>query len=1193
MADNTNPFGDARSAQQFSRDFSRYMEDAMNSYFAGRQFQGMRNNMASQSSMSDRVRGQNKDTDGWNFNPNSNRPGYRSSRGFLDDFEKGFTKEMLDALAGGDFKQNINKALTDFSKTMGFDISELGSKLGQQMAKQAMQSNLGQQVSGAIKNALVGEKGNGGALGHIGDFLGDIGNADLKNLFNQMVGDVFNTGAGAVTEAAGGVAEASAITEGSLATLGATGEAAGAGIVASEGALAGMATAVSTALPPILVALAAIAVAAEIAGPALEGLADVTEALGAAAFRSDTERAKRREAAEKRLTDDINYMVEQPFKILNEAATEWYNAWDNNLRTIGQTQGYDKEAVYSLYSSYAERLRDEGLSSVISSTSVIDGLKQVLSTGLSGQAAEEFAYVATKLNNAIPNQDFFQYAGTYAQIASNAIAQGASQAEALNLANEQLESFANNVLYASRELAGGFSTGLTNASQLFTDAVNIAQAARTGNATEISGTLTSVSAVLGAVAPDLAQGLVQNIVNAAVGGNSESIVALRSLAGINASNTEFLRAFAEDPQSVFSALFNKLAELQTMSNDNFMEVAEGLAPIFGVDMAALARVDFSYLANAITEMNTNSGALAENMELLASGQTTTTAEQAKMAEINQMILDDGLGIVLDNEAARVIQEHMWQEQQTVAITSATYSVEIKGALLHLVEGIAETVTNIIRFLNPIGAINEALENIAETADDMATQREALNQILERGAISINAEQMRNLTNYSGSRVLDIFNEGINDSNHAATISTRLLGMLFGSSASNSAVQTSSATALSVIRALSPALALNSLNPTAEDLVTLGGNIFANATSYSGSGRSSRGANSQYGWGTVGKTSARFLAAISNSADAYAGQSVAAEIMEQATKDNKDKFATLLGTISEANLASINLGKNAEGKFETGKGVEWGSKKTYDQWVKESFGDDRDAYLEAISAYGTTEEKIKGQFQAYQAQAQAQVSEARAQAESDFYADARNAIEEMRKYWGYETSAEGVYKSNIWQPYMDFWDISRGNYRSQFWTPFFEDNMKFDQGILKIFNEMENERDNWIGAPTNEGTVRGLLHTINATLIAFNDSFNAWVQEWTDFYINHTTYTERTTSADWNELLNMEQATRDDTSLAIANALEAISNIEDLKDPTVQQNVLLAKIVVLLEAIMQQNNSTGGLALPDSLSALGLGIVTRT
>ena len=85
--------------------------------------------------------------------------------------------------------------------------------------------------------------------------------------------------------------------------------------------------------------MAAIAVAAEIVGPALEGLADVTKALGAAAFRSDSERAKRREAAEKRLTDDINYMVEQPFKILNEAAQKWYDAWDSNLRDIAQTQG--------------------------------------------------------------------------------------------------------------------------------------------------------------------------------------------------------------------------------------------------------------------------------------------------------------------------------------------------------------------------------------------------------------------------------------------------------------------------------------------------------------------------------------------------------------------------------------------------------------------------------------------------------------------------------------------------------------------------------------------------------------------------------------------------------------------------------------------------------------------------------------
>ena len=66
MADNTNPFGDARAAQQFSRDFSRYMEYAMNSYFAGQQLQGMRNNLASQSAASDRSRSQNN-SGGWNL----------------------------------------------------------------------------------------------------------------------------------------------------------------------------------------------------------------------------------------------------------------------------------------------------------------------------------------------------------------------------------------------------------------------------------------------------------------------------------------------------------------------------------------------------------------------------------------------------------------------------------------------------------------------------------------------------------------------------------------------------------------------------------------------------------------------------------------------------------------------------------------------------------------------------------------------------------------------------------------------------------------------------------------------------------------------------------------------------------------------------------------------------------------------
>ena len=89
-----------------------------------------------------------------------------------------------------------------------------------------------------------------------------------------------------------------------------------------------------------------------------------------------------------------------------------------------------------------------------------------------------------------------------------------------------------------------------------------------------------------------------------------------------------------------------------------MEVAESLSSIFGISMDAFARVDFNYLADAIASMNVNDAALLENMDLLASGETTTSAEEMRMRQINQYMIDEGLSYVLDNEVARSIQEHM-------------------------------------------------------------------------------------------------------------------------------------------------------------------------------------------------------------------------------------------------------------------------------------------------------------------------------------------------------------------------------------------------------------------------------------------------------------------------------------------------------------------------------------------------------
>ena len=55
------------------------------------------------------------------------------------------------------------------------------------------------------------------------------------------------------------------------------------------------------------------------------------------------------------------------------------------------------------------------------------------------------------------------------------------------------------------------------------------------------------------------------------------------------------------------------------------------------------------------------------------------------------------------------------------------------------------------------------------------------------------------------------------------------------------------------------------------------------------------------------------------------------------------------------------------------------------------------------------------------------------------------------------------------------------------------------------------------------------------------------------------------------------------------------NIVDLKDPTIQTNALLAQILIVVNAIMNQQNevagTTGQNQLLESLSAMALGMTT--
>lgn len=595
------------------------------------------------------------------------------------------------------------------------------------------------------------------ALSAIKDILPEGLLDSLGGLFGKGAASAAGEAAGSMAgEAAAGAAtstlSSAAAGAGAAAGEGAAGAAAAGAIAEGGGALTAALGTAAAALGPIAV-VAGVVVAglwivdkafdelAQTVEPLAEGLSSIKDAFSDAANSATENNKKYGELAKQRIEADVELYIKEPFRILQEAAQELYNAWDNSIRTINQTQGYSKEDLNKLIGNYATRLRSEGLSAVVSSADITTNLKQVLDAGLSGDVATEFAYEATKLSAAVPTQDWFSYASTYASVAAQQIEAGKSQSEAIAYASQQLESFASNVLYASRQISGGFSTGLKNAEDLFSKAVKIANAAHTNNQSEISGVLTAVSAKVGSVAPDLASSIIDAVYNAATGGNSSELVALRSLAGINASNTEFLQQFAKNPQSVFTNLFDKLGDMQHMSDDNYMEVAEGLSKIFGISQEALSQVDFKSLASAISQMNVNNNSLSENMKLLASGESTTTAEQEKMAQINQYMIDNGLAYVMDNEAAREIQKHMWDEQLAREMQQSTYAVELRGSAIDLLTGIKNTVFNIF---NLVGLNIPKAASIIKNVADAVQQPSELKAMLEKGAVGTNQKALQNL-----------------------------------------------------------------------------------------------------------------------------------------------------------------------------------------------------------------------------------------------------------------------------------------------------------------------------------------------------------------------------------------------------------------------------------------------------------------
>lgn len=946
-----------------------------------------------------------------------------------DNFTDAFEKGLSDALLGSDFKKQISGSLNRFAADLGMEMEDLPGYFGDQ---------IGQSMAQAFKSSKFGSK-----------FTTNLNNLSgaVSSTVNNVLGDISAAGGNL---AAGMPALASGMSSIGSAALAMAPQllAVGAGLVLLDAALDSIALAFA---------------------PAIEGIKRFNKAMTSAANRTAESAKKNMELAQQRLVADINAMVEAPFKILQEAAEKVEAAWDSALGTVTATQGYTKADLQDLMSVYAQRLRDEGLTKYVSGADIIENLTKVLESGLSGTVAEEFAYIATKLNAAVPTQDFFSYASTYASIAANAIAAGESQAEAIAYANEELEAFANNVLFASREIAGGFSTGLTNASGLLESAVKIANASKVGDASNISGVLTSVAAIVGAVAPDLASSMVDTVVSAALGGNSSQYTALRSLAGSGASNTAFLKALAQNPQGVFKQMFSSLANLQSMSSDNFMEVAEGLSEVFGVSMDAFARVDFNYLAQAISEMNVYSGALNENMELLISGQTTSTAEQLRMEKINQYMIEEGLSYVLDNEVARSIQEHMWNEQLAREMQETTYGVELVGATQQMLAGILETVKNIINFLNPLSWVKK-VTNVIQSAQEGKALNADIQKLLEAGNIG-----------NSNSKVLN----QLITTNKDLGLTTSYLSLL-GENSSYLSTKNNWSYLNDVTR--------SKVADRAVSMATIRSYTEPNAAS---------GVSSRYSWSTVGKAKMRDIldAAVPGASSPYELLSASSQIAAKSS-GRLDSFFKTMDKAVEAN-------------------------KSYDEWVATASRYGISDIEAALEERGLTEVELQSAFTAKEAK------------QASIYQHEREVKEDL-----------------FWATGTEFWAVVH---------PKFQDTMI---ELSEILNELAEEQLN--------------------QLIKSNKQLADFYDQWIDYYVNHTAYTRETLSAyDVAAIRNAERTESGDAVLALANALT--SNMVDLKDPAVQQNVLLSKILLIVQGIFQQGNQAATVSIPQTLSALGLGL----
>lgn len=878
-------------------------------------------------------------------------------------------------------------------------------------------------------------------------------------------------------------------------------------IAAVGSALSGVTTAASALIPELLaiapellIIVGAVALIDAVLGDVFaafnkfgDRLDDIGEKFDNITNKSDKAAWANLTAQEKRFQQDVESYIEYPFEILKESAEEVRDTWSDVISTINQTQNYTKSDLQDLMSAYSARLQEEGLSSSIGSTDITSKLQSILDAGLSGDVAEEFAYISTVLENAVPTENWDSYAQSYASMVSTFVSNGYSQSAALSAANEQLKTFASNILNA-KEVSDGLTTSLTGVSELFDNIVQITQTAGGTDTSNVSSALSIVQAIAGQVSSSVGNDLVSQIVQAAVGGNSDELVALRSMAGTGAANTAFLKSLYNNPNSVLATLFENLSAMIDKEKDNYMEVAYSLADTFGISADALVRVDWDKLVSELRSNSSSTSNITSSIALLASGESTTNAESQKLAQINEYLLDQGLSYIIDNDAAWEVQQHLWEQEIAEQITESTFAVDLQGSGLELLQSIKSLAYDILKAMPVVGWVISATE-IADTASDLAGYTSDIAEMIDAGKVgSGNSSQYHDLTTYD-------------------------VGSLIKEYDSKSTI----------------------------DLFK--GNY--NSASGSWSSNSSSG---KYSWSDSGKS-------LLDSLDNYTKTS---------SGSTSDTTNTISSTISSNTTDAFNSWLSSmETSAKNGT--------SYTDWYASSKDYGFSDISSAMSDYGYSNTDLQDQYLSYQVDAGVEQQQERYAREDAFWLAATTWYNET-----YPTDRDAwlIKYDETWTAWNEKFDLAVLN-----WTTLYTETMTSFQEHLdeKYSDWMENYLEQ-----------EDLTHTKQQYLNkSFTENFvNDFLYEWKDYYIGeHTHYVEGTGYEQSLGTINKEKTDTGEAVLALANQL--MENYEDLADPQVQTNLLLAKIVELLQAIFNAQTSGSGLTLPTALSALGLNLTSTS